>query len=221
MDRAAARMFNRRAESSQGLAAQIWNLLYRRIEFVRRGARNRPRSGVVRGSARSHLGVVENLTCSHVSIEIMHMDQTRFSPHRLTWGFARVVVAVIGAGLLWPGGKLSLAGSRPSSVATVPKWSRFELTLQSSVVVNQPGFQRPRRHVAAATSETKDLTLVYVPEDRAIELSLATFSPSPTVSWFNPRTSERKPAIAVVRGKSCQFTPPEAGDWVLVSKTGK
>ena len=89
------------------------------------------------------------------------------------------------------------------------------------LIATQPGFQSPRRHVAAATSESRNLTLVYVPEDRTIELSLATFSPSPTVSWFDPRTGESRPAVAVMRGKSCQFSTPEAGDWVLVSKTEK
>lgn len=89
------------------------------------------------------------------------------------------------------------------------------------LMATQPGFQNPRRHVAAATSETKDLTLVYVPEDRAIELSPAALSLSPSVSWFDPRTGESKPAVAAMRGKSWQFSTPEAGDWVLVSKTEK
>jgi hypothetical protein len=70
-------------------------------------------------------------------------------------------------------------------------------------------------------TESKSLTLVYVPEDRAIELSPAMLPPSPTFSWLNPRTGERRPAVAVVRAKSRQLPTPEAGDWVLVSKTGK
>src|SRR5262249_1107128 len=36
----------------------------------------------------------------------------------------------------------------------------------------QPGMASPRRYVAAASTESKDLTVVYVPEDRTVEISL-------------------------------------------------
>ena len=63
--------------------------------------------------------------------------------------------------------------------------------------------------------------LVYVPEDRTVEILLDALPPSPNVSWFNPRTGETSPAVAVVGGRTCQFPTPDPGDWLLVMKSGK
>src|ERR1043166_8083102 len=57
-------------------------------------------------------------------------------------------------------------------------------------VVNNPGNQAPRKYIAAARSVKGDLTVVYVPEDRTVEVLLASLPPSPEVKWFNPRTGE-------------------------------
>jgi hypothetical protein len=50
---------------------------------------------------------------------------------------------------------------------------------------------------------------------------LKSLPPSPAVSWLNPRTGEKNPAVAVVGERSCQFPTPDPGDWLLVMKTGK
>jgi hypothetical protein len=89
------------------------------------------------------------------------------------------------------------------------------------LVANQPGNQSPRRYLAAAATEAKDLTLVYVPEDRTAELLLAALPPSPSIAWLDPRTGATNPAAAVVNGRTCQFSTPGPGDWLLVLKTTK
>ena len=86
-------------------------------------------------------------------------------------------------------------------------------------VVNNPGAQNPRRHIAAARTDKKDLTLVYVPEDRTVEIRMDALPPSPEIRWFNPRTGERSPAVAVVTDTACQFPTPSEGDWILVMTT--
>ena len=88
-------------------------------------------------------------------------------------------------------------------------------------VAVQPGGQAPRRYIAAADSEAKDLAIVYTPEDRTLELFLDGLPHSPSVSWCNPRTGERNPGVAVLTGSSCQFPTPAPGDWLLVLKAGK
>lgn len=86
-------------------------------------------------------------------------------------------------------------------------------------VVNNPGVQNPRKFVAAARTDNKDLTLVYVPEDRTIEIRMDALPASPEIRWFSPRTGEKSPAVAVVTDTSCQFPTPSEGDWLLVMTT--
>jgi collagenase-like protein with putative collagen-binding domain len=67
----------------------------------------------------------------------------------------------------------------------------------------------------------KDLSVVYVPQERTLEIALETLPASPTVTWFNPRTGQNNPAVAVVGARSCQFPTPEPDDWLLVMRGGK
>jgi hypothetical protein len=85
----------------------------------------------------------------------------------------------------------------------------------------QPGMTSPRRYVAAAETEEKDLSVTYVPEDRTVEVYLEALPPSPGIEWLNPRTGQKSPAVAVVGARTCQMPTPDAGDWVLVMKSGK
>ena len=97
----------------------------------------------------------------------------------------------------------------------------WKLRPQPKAVASQPSQLSPRRFIAAASTEAKDLSLVYVPEDRAVELFLDALPPAPLVSWFNPRTGNKNPSVAVVSSNTCQFPTPEPGDWLLVIKAGK
>ncbi len=118
---------------------------------------------------------------------------------------------------------LFLPGARQMSniadffAATQP-WSLRPALRAVSV---QPGRISPRRFITAAESESKDLVVTYVPEDRTLELYLDAMSPSPGIQWFNPRTTQKSPAVAVVGTRTCQLPTPESGDWVLVMKNSK
>jgi hypothetical protein len=90
-----------------------------------------------------------------------------------------------------------------------------------AAVVNQPGNQAASRFVAAAKSDRRDLLVLYVPEDRTIEVKLDLMPESPSVTWVNPRTGERSPAVAVVTATTCQFPTPAEGDWILFMKMEK
>jgi len=97
----------------------------------------------------------------------------------------------------------------------------WRLRPQPGFVPVQPGTVSPERFIAAAGTEGKDFSLVYVPQERALEIMLEALPASPSVNWFNPRTGQNTPAVAVVGGRSCQFPTPEPGDWLLVMKAGK
>jgi len=91
----------------------------------------------------------------------------------------------------------------------------------STVVVNQPGAQEPKRFIAAARTDQKDLLVLYVPEDRTVEVKLDMLPPSPNVSWYNPRTGETNTAVGVVTPNTVQFPTPSEGDWILQLVTQK
>ena len=97
----------------------------------------------------------------------------------------------------------------------------WRLVPSPQIVALQPEVMSPRRYIAAAATDTKDLTVVYVPEERTVELSLQALPPAPVVKWINPRTGETSAAVAVVADRRCQFPTPDPGDWLLVIKAGK
>ncbi|MDB6108806.1 MAG: hypothetical protein JWR69_556 [Pedosphaera sp.] len=129
------------------------------------------------------------------------------------------------AGVALPGWQKSLflpAAKQMTNIATLFNGIDFwRLRPAPELIVNQPGLQSPGRHVAAARTENRDMALVYVPEDRTIELTLDALPPSPNVTWINPRTGGRSRAVAVIGPKSCQFPTPGAGDWLLLMTRSK
>ncbi|MDB6064389.1 MAG: hypothetical protein JWR26_597 [Pedosphaera sp.] len=83
------------------------------------------------------------------------------------------------------------------------------------LVASQPGLVSPSRYIAAMRSDSGDVAMVYIPEDRTVELVQEALPLSPLSVWINPRTGEHKPAEALKKGAIMQFTTPEAGDWLL------
>lgn len=89
------------------------------------------------------------------------------------------------------------------------------------VLPSNPGATMPSKFVTGAKSDDRNLCVVYVPEDRTVEVKLDLMPTSPNVSWFNPRTGEKSPAVAVVTQTTCQFPTPAEGDWILFMKMEK
>ena len=86
----------------------------------------------------------------------------------------------------------------------------------------QPGAQAPARFVAAAATEHRDLVVLYVPEDRSVEVKLGAITSLPAAEWFNPRTGARSRAPVAASGPDALlFTTPGEGDWLLVVKHTK
>jgi hypothetical protein len=123
---------------------------------------------------------------------------------------------------LWRKALFLPAAKQMASLAELAKSIDFwQLQPQPNFIATQPGLSSAGRYIAAAGTEGKDVSLIYVPEDRTLEVLLEALPPSPLVSWFNPRTGEKSPAVAVVGGRSCQFPTPDPGDWVLVMRGAK
>jgi uncharacterized protein DUF4038/uncharacterized protein DUF5060/collagenase-like protein with putative collagen-binding domain len=97
----------------------------------------------------------------------------------------------------------------------------WRLVPQLGLVATQSGSPSLRRYIAAAGTEDKNLGLVYVPEDRSVDVSPAGLPSPPAVTWFNPRTGEISPAPAVIAGGNARFPTPDSGDWLLVMRVGK
>jgi len=97
----------------------------------------------------------------------------------------------------------------------------WRLHPEPQLIADQPGNTAPKRFIAASGADAKDLSLIYIPEDRTLEILLEALPASPNVSWFNPRSGETSSAVAVVGSRTCQFPTPDPGDWVLVMKAGK
>jgi hypothetical protein len=91
----------------------------------------------------------------------------------------------------------------------------------SLAVVNQAGRRSPLRYIAAEGTEARDLTVLYVPQERTVEVALGAIPRMPTTTWFNPRTGQSRPAIGTFGPNACQFAAPGAGDWLLILKAGK
>jgi hypothetical protein len=85
----------------------------------------------------------------------------------------------------------------------------------------QPGKETPRRHIAAARTERGDLVVIYVPEDRAVDLFQQNLPQDFSASWFNPRTGGIASVVAVVNDRSIQFSTPGEGDWLLLVRSAK
>jgi len=97
----------------------------------------------------------------------------------------------------------------------------WKLRPEPGAVATQPGEESARRFIAAAGMEGKELSLVYVPEDRRVSLFLKALPPSPLISWHNPRTGEKNPAVAVMDESAWQFPTPGPGDWLLMITEGR
>jgi hypothetical protein len=123
---------------------------------------------------------------------------------------------------LWRKAMFMPAAKQMSNLANFMNSIDFwRLRPDPKAITKQPGETSPRRFIAAADTEPNNLSIVYVPEDRTLEIRLDALPHSPTVGWLNPRTGQNNPAVAVVGGHSYQFPTPDPGDWLLVVKAGK
>jgi hypothetical protein len=92
----------------------------------------------------------------------------------------------------------------------------WRLQPQPKVIADQPGEAAPQRQIAASATTTKELTVIYVPQGRPLKLNLEALPRSLQATWMNPRTGEESPANSITDERVCQFSTPDANDWLLL-----
>lgn len=90
------------------------------------------------------------------------------------------------------------------------------------VLVTPAGADSQRNHIVACRTSTGGLISVYVPDERSVTVTPDAWSTAAEVSWFDPRTGERRlAAAAVIRPTGWELVKPSADDWVLVVRDRK
>jgi hypothetical protein len=108
------------------------------------------------------------------------------------------------------------------------KWWRLRPAAQTGrrygrqeILAQQPGEQAVRRTITAGLTEEKDLGVIYIPEDRAVEIKMDAFSSEVSAEWFNPRDGSRTNIGSVENKGTHKFETPGDGDWVLLLKAAE
>jgi hypothetical protein len=118
--------------------------------------------------------------------------------------------------LFMPGAKQM----RPLSdlMRTIEFW---RLRSQSNSLIAWSGSEPTQQQVVALSTDSKDLSLMYLPGSHPAQVSLQALPASPQITWWEPRQGYTRSGAVVVAGPTCQFPPPSDGDWLLLIRSGK
>ncbi len=97
----------------------------------------------------------------------------------------------------------------------------WRLRPAQEILAHQPGEESVQRTITAARAEEGDLAVIYIPEDRAVEIEMDLFPSAMLSEWFNPRDGSRTPIGKVENKGTHKFETPAEGDWVLLLKAAK
>ena len=92
----------------------------------------------------------------------------------------------------------------------------WRLELSERLLTSQPGLNSPSSHIAAAKTEARDMTVIYSPHERIMNLAAETIPANGKSTWFNPRTGETRAASTQTVATHLKFETPTAGDWLLI-----
>jgi uncharacterized lipoprotein YajG len=79
----------------------------------------------------------------------------------------------------------------------------------------------PNRLPIEATTQEGIETVKFSTRERTLELRMDALPLNPEISWLNPRTGEKSPAVAVISGETARFPTPQEGEWTLIAKGQK
>lgn len=122
-----------------------------------------------------------------------------------------------GTPLPWPEALLMPAAEQMAYLAALfhsIEWWR--LRPAPALLVSQPGEISPSRYIAASQAAEGDLAVIYIPEERQVELNLTSLRPGLSMQWFDPRTGDHHPLAPPGAGDVCHLETPAPGDWVLL-----
>ncbi|WP_160164552.1 DUF4038 domain-containing protein [Pedosphaera parvula] len=167
------------------------------------------------------------------------VTQTSMVRRLIYWSLLNAPTAGVsyGADGVWNWQK-EAANKRPNSNAGSPVWQKnltmpvaeqmkivgqifnsiefWRLRPAPGMLVVQPGDEHPARHISATQSSLKDLSVIYIPEERSVDLKATTIPTPLKATWINARTGDRMDAVGYVAGPICRFITPQPGDWLLL-----
>jgi hypothetical protein len=95
----------------------------------------------------------------------------------------------------------------------------FSRIPDQSVILGDPG--AGKEHVMATRDANGEYAMVYLPRGRRISLDLGKLNGEKLRAWwYDPRTGKARKGACFDRSEERAFSPPKAGDWVLVIDAG-
>lgn len=97
------------------------------------------------------------------------------------------------------------------------RWNLLSPDYNATVVAGDRGTVAEADYVAAAVASDGSSVIAYLPALRTISVDLAAITgPQAKSWWFEPASGATRLIGEFATGAVVDFTPPEAGDWVLV-----
>jgi len=96
-------------------------------------------------------------------------------------------------------------------------WSRFMPDWSHEVLTAGFGSPDDGSYAAAARTENGQSIVIYTPEQRALTVDMSKVAGQEAIAWwFNPGNGAATFIQTLSTAGSHEFTPPHAGDWVLI-----
>lgn len=144
-------------------------------------------------------------TPAGVSYEAHDVAEWITVPKTTTMQPWREALALLGAGSIAPI-SISMEGKDFWQLEPFPQ-----------ILAAQPGLQSPLQHIAAVSTESRDLIIVHVPEERVVNIVPQAIPARSKAIWVDPRTGTTRPATgSSINATTHRFTTPSNGDWLLV-----
>jgi hypothetical protein len=92
----------------------------------------------------------------------------------------------------------------------------WRLEPSAKSLASQSRFDSPTSQIAAAKTESRDMAMIYSPQERIVSIAPETIPANGKTTWLNPRTGETRAANSQANAASLRFETPTAGDWLLM-----
>jgi hypothetical protein len=92
----------------------------------------------------------------------------------------------------------------------------WRLDPSAKSLVSPIGFDSPMSHMVAARTDSRDMAIIYSPQERIVSLATETIPPGGKTTWLSPRTGETRIANSKPNTANLTFETPSVGDWLLL-----
>ena len=92
----------------------------------------------------------------------------------------------------------------------------WRLEPSAKSLASQSRFDSPLSQIAAAKTESRDMAMIYSPQERTVSIATDTIPSNGKTTWLNPRTGETRAANSLATAANLKFETPSVGDWLLI-----